>query len=142
MNKPGNYARFFGLLKLLKIETSERDSLIYHYTKGRTTSLKDVTIDEYKAMCTALSQNLNDKLSYEYLRKKRSSVLHKLQQIGLDTTDWTRIDAYCKQPRIAGKRFCEMTAIELETLLVKLRIIERKASERKGTRATNLEALN
>ena len=60
------------------------------------------------------------------LRRKRSEVLKLMQQLGIDTTDWNRVDAFCEDVRIAGKAFRHISIDELEALAVKLRIIERK----------------
>lgn len=62
----------------------------------------------------------------ETLRRKRSAVLHQMQLLGIDTADWGRVDAYCTDRRIAGKRFCVLDAEELDALLKKLRAIRRK----------------
>ena len=66
----------------------------------------------------------------EELRRKRSTVLKLLQKQGIDTTDWDRVDTYCENPRIAGKRFARLTTEELEAVAVKLRIIQRKEREK------------
>lgn len=62
----------------------------------------------------------------EELRKKRSSVLHQMQLLGINTADWSRVDAYCLNRRIAGKRFRELDNEELDKLLKKLYAIRRK----------------
>ncbi len=62
----------------------------------------------------------------EELRKKRSSVLHQMQLLGIKTADWSRVDAYCLDRRIAGKRFRELDNEELDKLLKKLYAIRRK----------------
>ena len=49
---------------------------------------------------------------------------------GIDTTDWNRVDAYCRHPRLAGKEFRKLTADELDTLIIKLRIILRKETDK------------
>ena len=49
-----------------------------------------------------------------------------MQKVGIDTTDWTRINAFCEDQRIAGKVFARLTNEELEQLSVKLRSIQRK----------------
>jgi hypothetical protein len=49
-----------------------------------------------------------------------------MQQLGIDTTDWNRVDAFCKDVRIAGKAFRHISIDELEALVVKLRAIKRK----------------
>ncbi len=60
------------------------------------------------------------------LRRKRSMCLKLMQQLGIDTTDWARVDNFCLNPRLAGKPFRNISIEELEELSVKLRIIKRK----------------
>ena len=49
-----------------------------------------------------------------------------MQKIGIDTTDWARVNDFCLNPRIAGMPFGRLDTKELEQLAVKLRSIERK----------------
>lgn len=49
-----------------------------------------------------------------------------MQELGIDTKDWNRINEFCRHPRIAGKDFALITISELEQLSVKLRAIKRK----------------
>ena len=37
------------------------------------------------------------------LRQKRSAVLHQMQLLGIDTADWDRVNAFCRDSRIAGE---------------------------------------
>lgn len=48
------------------------------------------------------------------------------QQLGIDTTDWNRVNEFCNNPRIAGKPFVQVSTAELEQLAIKLRAIQRK----------------
>lgn len=63
------------------------------------------------------------------LRRKRSVCLKLMQQLDVDTTDWTRVDNFCLHPRIAGKPFRQINIEELEALSVKLRAIKRKEGQ-------------
>ncbi len=63
---------------------------------------------------------------HEALRKARSGVLHQMQLYGIDTADWTRVNAFCRDPRIAGKEFRELDVEELNALNTKMRAIIRK----------------
>ena len=127
--KARNYARFYVLLN--RLPTVDKDELkasfVSQYTGGRTESLREMTEKEYDAMCDELQRqdsNLKARELYrEELRRKR------LQKIGIDTTDWNRVDAYCMNTRIAGKEFRKLTVDELETVNIKLRIIRRKEEE-------------
>ena len=125
-----NYARFYGLLK--KLPGADKETLVYCTTCGRTTSLREMTSEEYDELC----RQLEDVSGYderrrrlrECLRRARSGVLHQMQLYGIDTTDWNRVDAFCKDARIAGKRFRELDTEELNALNTKLRMIIRKKS--------------
>ena len=58
---------------------------------------------------------------------RTTSLREKLmQQAGIDTTDWQRINDFCRHPRIAGKEFARLTLEELDSLQTKLRSIMRK----------------
>lgn len=67
----------------------------------------------------------------DILRRKRSSVLHQMQLLGIDTADWNRVDNFCMDSRIAGKRFCLLDADELDALYRKLLAIKRKRDDTK-----------
>lgn len=131
-----NYARFYVLLSRMPAPDKEelKASLVSQYTGGRTESTREMTVKEYDAMCDALQQAdagyRTREIARTELRRKRSAVLHQLQLLGIDTTDWDRVNAYCRHPRIAGKEFRRLTADELDTLNVKLRIIRRKDNEK------------
>jgi len=127
-----NYARFYVALKSVckpgKWDEREyKEDLLLKVTKGRTKSLKELTAEEYEDVCRLLEVMLKPGRQLRFnLRKARSIVLHQLQKMGVDTTDWTRVNALCKDPRIAGKVFYELDQNDLEVLSVKLRAIERK----------------
>jgi len=53
-------------------------------------------------------------------KKLRSSILKKLQLHGVDTTDWTCVNQFLENPRIAGKRLYNMTNNEMQELIKKL----------------------
>ena len=126
------YARFY--VRRNRIPTTDREelkaNLVSQYTNGRTDSLKEMTNQEYDAMCDAMQEQDKDykarEIAREELRRRRSAALHLLQKNGIDTTDWNRINQYCVNPRIAGKPFGKLTIDELDLLCIKLRMIIRK----------------
>lgn len=128
MEKGFNYARFYTLLKLLP--GADKETLVAQYTDGRTTSLRETTPQEYDLMCRDMERLTDHDAQREalrrQLRRRRSEVLKLMQQLGIDTTDWNRVDAFCKDVRIAGKAFHHISIDELEALAVKLRAIKRK----------------
>nr|WP_245403040.1 hypothetical protein [Segatella copri] len=97
-------------------------------TGGRTESLKEITRKEYDDLCNLLEKRFPEKrnIYVEQRRKKRSSCLKLLQKIGVDTTNWTAINNYCKSPKIAGKVFADLDIEELQQLSLKLRMILKK----------------
>lgn len=124
--KPLNFARFYTLFNSLAYEGDReefRKELIRQYTGNRTDSLRQMSSQEYDTCCRAMEglTKRNDQL-----RKKRSLCLKLMQQLGIDTTDWTRINSFCNDRRIAGKPFARLNAAELEALAAKLRTIQRK----------------
>ncbi len=129
-----NYARFYGILKQgYKFATKElgedfKESVVSQFTDGRTTSLREMTRKEYDTMCAKLEAATSRLLqsARDERRKRRSRCLKLMQKLGIDTTDWTRINAFCEDARIAGKAFGRLTVEELEQLSVKLRSIQRK----------------
>lgn len=129
-----NYARFYMLLK--QLPHADKDTLVWQYTQGRTKSLKETSEWEYGVMCRDMERVVNNDnkvaLKQAALRKARSGVLHQLQIYGLDTTDWATVDAFCKNPRIAGKLFRELTITELNEVNKKIRVIIKKQKEKEN----------
>lgn len=122
---PTSYHRFYALLKRLPgIDREDmKETLVSSFTDGRTTSLKEMTQKEYNAMCASLEERTGWK---EQLKKKRSLCLKLMQKAGIDTTDWQRINDFCRNPKIAGKEFAQLGVKDLDALQVKLRAIMRK----------------
>ena len=135
-NKTRSYARFYALLKRLPGDRDEiKRTLVARFSEGRTTSLREMRTEEYERMCRALDAEIGmpgaaTEQATASVKRYRSAVLRRLQKIGIDTTDWAAVDAYCTQPRIAGKRFARLSIDELKALLPKLEAImlKRKAA--------------
>lgn len=131
----GNYSKFYALLKKLPGDKEEiKRQLVLQYTCYRTDSLKEVTYGEYKNICRRMEEmitsrglcngNLNE------LRRQRSTCLLLMQKLGIDTTDWNRINSFCKDGRITGKVFRDLSTDDLQRLSVKLRSIQHKGGLR------------
>jgi hypothetical protein len=82
-----------------------------------------MTKAEYNACCEAIERLTGRK---DEQKTKRSLCLKLMQKLGIDTTDWTRINAFCQDQRISGKVFGRLTIEELDALAEKLRAIQRK----------------
>lgn len=132
-----NFARFYGVFNKLSYKGDKEElksDLVRQATNGRTESLREVTRREYEDLCSSLERMVPgaavQSAIVAELKRQRSIALHQMQKMGVDTADWNRINALCKDQRIAGKLFGQMTAEELAAMTVKLRAIERKGGFR------------
>ena len=105
-----NFARFYALFNKLPYQGDREEfkkQIVLQYTWNRTDSLKEMTAKEYEACCTALEKlsgqdEWRQKLREE-LRRKRSLCLNLMQKLGIDTSDWARINDFCSNPRIPSE---------------------------------------
>jgi hypothetical protein len=122
-----NFARFFCIWKRLGIpgDTEElRHQLVSQYTNGRTESLREMQLYEYNALCYDLEHGRA--INREELRQLRHLCLKLMEDAGVDTDDWRRINAFCQDKRIAGESFYRLNEGGLTALSRKLRAIIRK----------------
>lgn len=135
-----NFGRFYSAFRKLTIhgEPDEAKSqFVMQYTSGRTDSLKDMSREEYAALCTAIEE-MNG--SRDELKRRRSIALRLMQELDVDTTDWAQINDFCRHPRICGKPFGQLSIEELMDLATRLRTIKRKGwQRRKGVSAEAAE---
>ena len=126
-----NYARFYALLR--RMPCADKETLVSQYSNGRTTHLREMSDWEYRAMCEGMERVAGDHERHEALRRalksKRSAALHQMQLLGVDTADWRKVDAFCRDRRIAGTDFRELDGEGLEALTRKIRIIRRKRQD-------------
>lgn len=128
-----NFARFYVSFNKLPYNRDREEfkkSIVRQYTWNRTDSLREMTLKEYNACCATLEKLTGQddlrKRFREELRRQRSICLKLMQKLGVDTSDWARVNDFCRNPRIAGTEFSRLTTEALEQLAVKLRIIQRK----------------
>lgn len=129
-----NYRKFYALLKLMPY--ADKETLVFQYTKGRTDHLGQMHPEEYRMMLRDMKRVVDDDEASRELKKRRSSVLKLMQQLGVDTTQWPCVDAFCQHPRIAGKIFRRLSLDELEALVPKLRSILNKGGLKSSEPAT------
>ena len=130
----GRFWKALGTIKCYGSRDELKRMLVWQYTGGRTTSLREMTYPEYQTLCSAMERQ--DR-SREELRRQRSVTLRLMQQMGIDTTDWSRVNDFCRNPKISGKVFAAHTTEELEALAAKLRKIRRTGWQRKGNLLKN-----
>lgn len=130
-----NFGRFYSAFRKLIIRGDPEETrrvLVSQYTGGRTDSLRGMTLKEYTDLCTAIEEMNGTR---DELRRRRSTALKLMQELGVDTTDWAQIDDFCRHPRIAGKHFGRLSTDELKELATRLRTIRRKGWQRAETGA-------
>lgn len=127
-----NYARFYAAFNRLPYGGDREElkkKIVRQYTSDRTDSLREMTAKEYNAACQGLERTVfpgEREKFIQIMRQKRSAVLHQMQLYGVDTSDWNKVNAFCLNPRIAGKAFRLLSGEELDALLIKMRAIRRK----------------
>ena len=122
-----NYARFYALLS--RNPHLDKDDIELQYTDGRTTHLHEMKQAEYEEMCDMIEYGSPQEQAAREreLRCARSSVLLRIGRLGISTVDnWSGIDSFCLSPKVAGKRFAELSTLELRGLVPKLESILRK----------------
>lgn len=136
MKKVKNYARFYALLKKISAKDKQgtKEALVESFTKGRTSSLRDMTPNEYTAMCNSLDEKTKGtqqaRATTAEIKAQRSAVLHRMQKLGVNTSDWNEVDKFCINNRIAGKVFFNLTVEELKGLIPKLIAMAKKPKAR------------
>lgn len=132
-----NFARFYALLK--KMPGADKEELVWQFTDGRTKSLREIRSAEYERMCREMERvagyDERREAWRQELRRRRSVCLKLMQKMGIDTSDWARVNDFCRDARIAGKEFAKISSEELEALAVKLRSIKRKGGLKGATGA-------
>lgn len=131
MKTPCNrYSRFWALLSKLPCHDPHdlKRQLVSGFTDGRTDSLREMTPGEYDSMIRELERQTGSvrPAGYGALKRKRSAVLHQMQLAGVDTADWAAVDGFCLDARISGKRFRELSADDLDAVLLRIRAIRWK----------------
>ncbi len=130
------------LLRSIWIKTGVddyRDSILANYnvksTKGLTHEQLDELIDKYNTS--------NKKPADEDVRKLRSEVLTQLNELGIYATnnDWSNVNHYLMNEKIAGKMLFQLNTQELKELKKKLYSVIAK-NEKNKSEVQRLSRLN
>lgn len=134
-----NYHRFYASLHRICVGDADdmKATLVSSFTDGRTTHLHEMTDEEYSSMCASLEERGSWKSA---LKKKRSVCLRLMQQLGIDTTDWERVNAFCRNPRIAGNVFGKLGVKDLDALQLKLRAIKNNGGLKPKSKPSGTES--
>lgn len=136
-----SYGRFWRAWNRLSHRDNEEEKrlMVQNWTNGRTEHLSEMTQAEYDAAC----KELEAASGYDReLKRRRSICLCLMQGLQIDTSDWQRVNDFCRHPRISGKPFGRLSVEELESLSVKLRAIARKGGLVSEERSVKREERN
>ena len=130
------HSQFFTLLA--SMPGTDKEELVWRYSNMLTTSLSEFYQKQpgsysmmIRDMQRIISQSAkpDDKTKLiidRELKRRRSAILHRLQKMGIDTTNWSVVNKFMRNPRIAGKTLGEMDTEEMDLLIPKLEAIMRK----------------
>jgi hypothetical protein len=126
-----SHARFYSLLR--QIPQANKEEFVWQYSNLATTSLNEFyekNPQGYRRMISDMQKLVDEINGYRpdnaktaELKHLRSAILHRLQKHGVDTTDWNKVNAFMRQPRIAGKTLGEMTIEEMQEFIPKIQSI-------------------
>lgn len=128
------HSRFYGLIA--QLPHANKEDLIWEYSHTVTTSLSEFyqrmpkdyarMINDLQKMVDSMKERKKPEENTAELKRLRSAILHRLQKHGVDTTDWTKVNAFMSQPRIVGKTLGRMSIEEMKALIPKLENILKK----------------
>lgn len=121
--------RLHGLYTRKGLSTEQKEAMLLDLTDGRTSHTNELSYKEAIYLWGYLNghtASLKPATSDQLMKRRRSGCLTTMQKIGVDTTDWNRINAYCMDSRIAEKPFADITFEELADLREKLENIRKK----------------
>ncbi len=133
------HARFYALLS--RLPQTSKTELVWQYSNMSTDSLYEFyrsnpaaynrMLDDMQQLVTSVTRQAGPANQAE-LKKLRSGILHRLQKHGVDTTDWSKVNQFLENPRIAGKRLYDLTEAEMRVLIPKLESILRKDKQKQA----------
>lgn len=117
---------------------NQREVVLSQYEVESTKDLSESQLDELIFRFTQRKTNVD-----EETRSWRSNILRLLTELKVydNTGDWTRVNQYLMNPKIAGKLLYQMSVDEMITLAKKLRSIKVKQSL-KAQELNRLQKLN
>jgi len=141
MASASTHGQFFTLLK--QLPEAKKEEIIWAYSNGTTESLSEFhrdNIDGYNLMIRELQKRVQLETERE-TKRLRSAILKRLQEYGVNTTDWHEVNRFLELPQIAGKRLYNMTQDDMRALIPKLQSILRKNKD-KTDKAKQISQLN
>ncbi len=96
-----------------------KDDILAGFGASRLRDLSEQLLDELIIRVEELIEEKHSDAS-QLVRSWRHKCLRMVQECGVDTSDWNRVNAFLMDKRIAGKHLYELNVSELVTLFNKL----------------------
>lgn len=120
-------ARLHVMYKQRGLNKDEHKAILARLTDGRTDKTNELTESEANYLAGWLNGNGQESLrakaenmDRQNLKFYRSAVLKRLQKIGIDTSNWGRVNAFLGDRRIAGQPLYAMSVETMKSLIPKL----------------------
>lgn len=120
-------ARLHVMYKQRGLSREEHKAMLAQLTDGRTDKTNELTEAEANYLAGWLNGNGQealkakaDEMQQKNLKFYRSAVLKRLQKMGINTSDWGRVNAFLSDRRIAGQPLYAMSVESMKTLIPKL----------------------
>ena len=142
MKKTHNHSQFWTLFA--QMPGADKEQIVWEASNMLTNSLNDFLENNpsgYKSMIAKMQNAISTaKKPNENITLYRSGVLTRLQKYGVDTTNWTKVNAFLKQPQVAGKVLYELSIDEMRALITKLEsmIAKKKVKDAELKRQTQM----
>lgn len=117
---------------------ANKEDLVSEFTDGRTTHVSEMRREEFNRLCDTLQYGSEQEQTARNLalKRARSAALLRIGRLGISTIDnWDGINAFVESPKIAGKKFYDLSVEELQALVSKLESIIRKGGLKKTEEA-------
>ena len=130
------HSQFYALLA--SMPGADKEELVWEYSHKLTTSLAEFYKKrpaQYRKMISDMQRTISQSAKPDdrtkliidrELKRRRSAILLRLQKMGIDTTNWSAVNKFMRNPKIAGKTLGEMDTEEMDMLIPKLESIMQK----------------
>lgn len=121
------------------IDDDTRHEMVYNFTAGRTSSIRDLTGKELEDFCNRLQNRVESADKEILMRQKRSVVLTIASRTGIKKPDsWTEFNRWMQNNSVLKKPLNEYSFDELDELTRQFRGLEanyKSSASKAGTKA-------
>ena len=121
------------------IDEETRHEMVYRFTGGRTTSIRDLTGKELEEFCNRLQNQVTSADMEILMRQKRSTVLTIATRTGIkEANSWSKFNHWMENSSIFKKPLNQYSFEDLDQLIRQFRGLEanyKNSANKAGTKA-------